>query len=873
MERSHLLERLSVGRSGKLTLVISPPGFGKTTLVTSWLTYLRMRLVFNTPGVAWVSLSAFDNDPIQFFRYILGALQTVNLTIGEQIDEILKSPQPPGLDTIVVSMINELISHREPIILVIDDYHLIKEDAIHDAMSLWLHHQPSHIHLVIISRNEPPLPLGRLRVQRELTEINAADMRFNQAESESFFREVYDVDLPAEQVSLLKDRTEGWVAGLQLAALSVHERNDTNEFIRSFSGSNRHVIEYLAEEVLAKQSAEVRQFLLQTSILERFNLPLCKAVVKLDAEVGHGRILSHIDEANLFLIPLDNQQEWFRYHHLFAEFLKNHIEQDGFSRSELHRRAAIWLDDHGFTQEAIQHWLSAEAYDEALPLIHRICDDYWHQGRLVTLANWLRQIPKQTLVTDPYLTLFYAWLRIRYPDGETSIEDLPKLLGAIEPLIPKQLEQRPELYGLKNLVEAGLLEDQGQFDLVAMHAKESLALLPEGSHAWREFSLVMLGYAYEASGGLEEAQQIYHQAAVLNRESAPNIPSLLNINARLISIKHHLGNLRKVIEMSKENIALGKKYGFPELMGVKLSEISLAAIYYEQNDLDKTEEIVKKILYSSIANPFWVPLSHILQASIHLARRHHREAQSSLDLARELNHDTQYKNIVTFIATVQLQLWAAQNKKDAILAWREKTESNRTSESPKNQHEMVILGNYAFALFATGKNKEAIRLFQILKETCTDMDHKSLTIQYLAMEAIASPSEKGVSLLDEALELAEPEGFIRTFLDLGQPIISILRAISATGKMRRYARRLLAHVADTNDLHPPEAAVLTPLSQRELTVLQFVATRLTNIEIAQKLFVSENTIKTHLKRIYSKLGVSSREDAVQEARILNILPK
>lgn len=870
VNRPHLLERLSAGRSGKLTLVVSPPGFGKTTLVTSWLTYLRSRLAFNPPGVAWVSLSTFDNDPIQFLRYLLGALQTIHPSAGAKLDQILKTPQPPALNDILINLINEFNSHIQPLVLVIDDYHLIREQSIHDAMSLWLEHQPAHMHLVIISRSEPPLPLGRLRVQGELTEINASDMRFNQAEAESFFRDVYDVDLPAKQVSLLRDRTEGWVAGLQLAALSVYERENIEDFIRSFGGSNRHVIEYLAEEVLAQQNEDVRQFLLQTSILERFNRQLCEAVVQFDdREVDHGHILSRIDAGNLFLIPLDDHQEWFRYHHLFADFLKNRLEQEGNDRPSLHRSAAAWFEEHDFVQEAIEHWLSAESYENALPLIHRACDDYWHQGRLATLVDWLKRIPRETLITDSYLTLFYAWLRIRYPDDEISIEDLPPLLDATQPYIPEQIKRRPILYGLKALVEAGIAEDQGQYDLVAMHAKESLQLLPPDSQAWREFSLVMLGCAYEACGNLYEARRIYHRAAVINRDSAPNIPSLLNINARLISLEYTQGHLQKVVEMSKENITLGKKYGFPELMGVKLSEISLAIMYYELNDLDEAEKIVKKIVSNSMANPFWVPLSHVLQAYIHLAREHYAEAQSSLDLAHELNQHTQSQNIGTSIATVQLRLWAAQNNLEAIHAWLEKAGSASTSKRPKHQHETVALENYAYALYKSGKNKDAVHMFQRLRNESLAKGQKSLTIQYLAMEAIASPPEAGLSLLDEALELAEPEGFVRIFLDLGGPILTLLRKISATGKMRRYARRLLNHVTDNLPLS--DAAVLTPLSQRELSVLQLVASGSTNLEIAQRLYVSQNTVKTHLRRIYGKLGVSSREDAVSEARALNIL--
>ena len=412
VHRPGLIELLNNGLNRKLTLLSAPAGFGKTTLVSHWVEHLQIN---NEIGgqpikVAWLSLDGDDNDPVRFLTYLIAALnqiKDIETKLGQGALSMLQSPQPPPPNTVLISLINELAAIPEKIVFVLDDYHLIKEDPIHQALVFLLENMPPQLHLVIATRQDPSLSMGRLHARDQVTEIRAADLRFTSSEAAEFLNQVMGLNLSSRDIAELETRTEGWVAGLQLAAISMQGRQDREGFIKSFTGSHRLVLDYLIEEVLVQQPESIQNFLLQTSILNRLTGSLCDALTGRD---NGQQILETLERANLFIVPLDNERHWYRYHHLFADLLRQHLRQIQLDQiQELHYRASEWYKQNGFTEEAIEHSLRAKDFNRAANLIEELADDVWQRGEHTKLRRWLDGLPIESVFSNPYLCILHAW--------------------------------------------------------------------------------------------------------------------------------------------------------------------------------------------------------------------------------------------------------------------------------------------------------------------------------------------------------------------------------------------------------------------------------------------------------------------------------
>ena len=511
--RPRLITRLNEGLHGRLTLISAPAGFGKTTLLSEWIAGCKW-------PVAWLSLDESDNDPSQFLTYLVAALQTIDNDMGAGMLSILQSPQPRPAELFLTSLINAVAQAPQEFILALDDYHRIEARPIHNALTFLLDHLPPQMHLAIVSRSDPPLPLARLRGQRTLTELRAADLRFTPDEAATFLNQVMRLDLSAADVAALETRTEGWIVGLQMAALSMQGRADTASFIRAFTGSHRFIIDYLVEEVLQRQVERVRDFLLQTSILDRLSGPLCDAV----SGQGDGRaMLEALERGNLFVVPLDEERHWYRYHHLFADMLQARLTREQPDQAPLrHRRASEWYEQNGLPSDAIRHALAAEDFERAADLVELAWPAMRRSRQEATVLGWVKALPDKLIRARPVLSVVSAWALLdggELEAAEARLRDTERWLGTAA-----DMRERPEAPSAGMGVAEMVVVDQEQFRSLpasianarayraqalgdvagtVTYARRALDLLPEGDYYERGTTAALLGLAYWASGNLE----------------------------------------------------------------------------------------------------------------------------------------------------------------------------------------------------------------------------------------------------------------------------------------------------------------------------------------------------------------------------------
>jgi LuxR family maltose regulon positive regulatory protein len=895
---SRLDDAFRAGR--KLTLLSAPAGFGKTTLLSEW--------IGGAPPVAWVSLDEGDNDPTRFWAYLLAALEGVWLGAGQEAGALLHAPQPPPIEAVVTVLLNEIVAASAaegavapPGILILDDYHLIENPAIHQGLAFLLDHLPSQMHLLISSRADPPLPLARLRARDQLTELRTDDLRFSAEEAAAFLQQTMGLSLPAGAVAALETRTEGWIAGLQLAALSMQRRDTAQiaEFVADFSGSHRLVLDYLVQEVLEQQPPALQAFLLKTSILERLSGPLCDAVLGIrDPETRASRrrvaesrmyestnsqlMLEQLESTNLFIVPLDDERRWYRYHRLFADLLRDRLQQTRPDEvPALHRRAAAWYRQERLAPEAVGHALAAADFGLAANLIEESADEMlWMRGEVATLRGWLEMLP-ETLVRDrPGLCLVHAWslfLGAQFEAVEARIRDAEAALVRLSLPSPARKAVGEQLI----VMRAMLANFQGDTPRTIELSRQALDRVAEDNLMLRAALASNLGGAYMGSGDLVAAGEVFAEASRFYQATGNLFVTLLS-TAYLGDVLMAQGRLRQAAETFRRTLALAGERGGAHSFGTRLAQVGLGRLECEWNELEEAERRLTVHLEASqrlgdeqigpgpqlLVDGYWA-LARVLQA-----RGDGAGAWAMLDRAEQVAR-RRAPQLLAPVAAARARLHLVCGDLAAAQRWARASGLDAGTE-PSYTHEFELL-TLTRVLVARGSLSEALDLLERLGRAAEAGQRLGSQVEAWLLQALAMQAEgrgvEAVAALDTALSLAEPEGYVRLFADEGAPLAQLLGQAAAQGIGA--ASRLQA-VLSTAPSPPfgrggPPGPLVEPLTGRELEVLQLIADGLSNREIAEKLVLAVTTVKKHASNIYGKLGVRSRTEAVARARDLGLL--
>ena len=903
--RPHLIARLNEGLNGKLTLISAPAGFGKTTLVSEWVAGC------DRPA-AWLSLDEGDSDITRFLMYLVAALRSIAANLGEAVLAALQSAQPPPTELLLTALLNEIATLQDRSILVLDDYHLIDAHPVDQAISFLIEHMPPQLHLLIATREDPQLPLARLRARGHLAELRAADLRFTTAEAARLLTQAVGRDLPAEAIAALETRTEGWVAGLQLAAISLRGRHDPAGFIRTFTGSDRFVMDYLVEEVLRQQPASVQAFLLRTSMLNRLCGPLCDAVL-LDPSAAGQATLEYLEHANLFVVPLDNQRRWYRYHQLFAEVLRQRLHQDIAASlgdaergvAELHERASLWYQAHGLELEALHH---AAAANNA-GLLARMAELAWPAlDRSFQSAAWLRsvqQLPNELIAAMPVLSAQYAWALLDAGEMEASqlrLQDAERWLDAtgdasVRPedrpgrMVVVDEAQFQTLPATIAIARAYYAQAQGDYASAASYAALALQRTPEANQDIRAQATVLLGFSYWANGNLDAA---YNALAdwIERMWQVGNAAFAIISTFYLVEPLVAQGRLREAAGVYQHSLQLAEQHDMLARQLTAHTHVGLALLYHERGDAEASarhmrqgEEFGRQALI--IDWPYrWC-----------LAQARLKEAEGDLDAVLGLLDQARrhyVRNPVPDFRPIEALQARVYIKQGRLANAREWADAHGLSVSDDlsylHEFEHITLARLRIAEYRHDRADRSLRdglgLLARLLTAAEAGRRMASVIEILVLQALAHELQGSLPLalasLERGLTLAEPEGYIRIFVDEGPPMLRLLSAAAARAIMPGYVSTLLAacrtHAADApvgaglgKPAAPGPQPLLEPLSRRELEILRLVAQGLSNQQISVRLSLALSTVKGHLLRMFGKLQVQRRTEAVARARELGLL--
>jgi LuxR family transcriptional regulator, maltose regulon positive regulatory protein len=888
--RPRLAERLDRGSASKLMLVSAPAGFGKTTLLTEWLAARPAG-----PGdqwlAAWLSLDRGDNDVASFWTYVIAALRTAVPGVGESALALLQTPGPQPIETVLTVLLNDLGAVAGDVVLVLDDYHVIDAREVQDGIAFLLDHLPPRLHVVIASRADPALPLARWRARGELAEIRAAELRFTPDEAAAYLNEMMGLALTAQDVAALEGRTEGWIAALQLAALSMQGREDVAGFIAGFAGDDRYVVDYLAEEVLQRQPDRVQAFLLQTCILGRLSGPLCDEVT---GQGGGKAMLEALDRANLFLVPLDDRRQWYRYHQLFADVLQARLldEQPG-QVPELHRRASAWFHRSGEQSVAIGHALAAEDFHRAADLIELAIPVMSQTRQEATVRGWLEMIPDEVVRVRPVLSVAIAWVMLsdgEFEGVEARLQDAERWLdaasgtgtgspaGPAEMVVASQEEYR-RLPGTIELYRAAQALARGEPLGAIRHARRTLDFAPAEEHRTRASASGLMAIAFWVTGDLEAAYTAWADCAAGLRR-AGHIADIFGCAIGMADIRLTQGRLGAAMQTYEQTLQRVPEHSGPVLRGTADMYVGMSEVYRERDDLAAATQ---QLLHSQeLGEAIGLPQNRY-RWRVAMARIH--QAQGDLDGALELFNEAERLYMGDMFPNVRpvpawkARLWITQDRLGEALGWvREQGLSVDDDLSYLREFEHITLARLLVARFrgerAGPSADEATRFLERLLRAAEAGGRTGRVIEILVLQALAYQKlgdiPAALAGLDRALALAEPEGYVRVFIDEGPPMTALLRAAAKQATTQAYARRLLAAAGQAGPHSPAGQPLIDPLSERELEVLRLLGTELDGPAIARELMVSLNTVRTHTKSIYTKLAVTNRRAAVRRAAELDL---
>jgi LuxR family maltose regulon positive regulatory protein len=872
--RPRLVSRLdtAIARGQKLILIAAPAGFGKTTTIAEWLRGAGNR------GVAWLALDDADNHLNQFLAYLIATLETVRPRIGAAAWALLRAQAAhPPTHAILTTLLNALAEPDDRITLTLDDYHTISLQAIHEAIAFLLDRMPSHMHVIITTRADPPLPLARLRARGQLTEVRAADLRFTPDETAYLFDHVHRIPLSTDAVTTLESRTEGWAAGLQLAALSLQQQDAAHipTFLADFTGSHTYVFDYLADEVFRHQPEHVRSFLVQTAILGRLCGPLCAAVTGQD---DAQTLLEHLDQANLFLIRLDNNRRWYRYHHLFRDFLLEHLERTlgATDRAQLYCRASTWFEQQGLVGEAIDYALQAAAWNDAMRCLTPIMVTERFYDYFLDWPRWVRALPDDALRAAPEICLHLAWILVLTGHGEAAERPLDLveavwLAAGNQAKVGEVLSRRAFALGLF-----------GDFSRAILLAQQALALLPADAIEQRAIAIYILGFNSLSLGHVADAAGLLFTAHAALQGSSEILLSL-GTSFGLTRVYQLQGKLHHAAALHQDIIrrAAGDTHH-----QVPAAYFYLGMLYYEWNDLATAEDVLRQgieVGEQTGRGRYW-PNAYSTLARILWARG--ELAQANLVAEQALaSAQLPYTHFIAEAEAQRAWLWLAQGDLSAAIGWLTvRALSADAAALYERQPEYLMLARIHIAQAQQAPGSVDLdtvvhmldRLSQAAEIDERVPDQIAILILIALVHAARRDPNQALERLASALVLAEPEGYVRTFVDEGAPMRSLLVALRAQVSASESDAPLFRYINRLLEAFPPDVpGSLSPsptlLSEREHAVLQCIAKGRSIQEIAAILVISAHTARTHVKNIYLKLDAHNRFQVLERARALHLL--
>ena len=907
--RTHLLEKLDASLNHKLTLICAPTGYGKTTLLSQWI---KQR---NEP-TGWITLDNNDNDLAQFQRYFINAIQSIDPNAGVLIPDLLLPSQPLSTPTTWTALINDLAASEKDFVLILDDYHEVDAQAVHKTLEYLIEHMPSNLHLIIATRADPPLSLPRLRARGYLTELRLSDLRFSAEETAIFLNNIMNLGLSVREMNALETRTEGWIASLQMAAIALRSHLSLqmhssdivtrSEFIQSFSGSHRFILDYLVEEVLEYQPADLQHFLLKTSILERLSGSLCDAVLgemeskKVDQsakswatgfpKVHSQSILEHLESANLFILPLDDERLWFRYHRLFSDLLRKRLWQMYPDLvPALHDRASDWYAREGFADEAIHHALAAKGYERAAKLIEDNVEATLMRSEVRTFLNWMERLPDEYGRNRPKLSFFHAWALLM--SGQ-SLEVVERRLQSMANVHGPD-ETTGTMAGRMATLRAYSLLFQGDIILAAKLCNQALENLSESDLFLRSVVTWILIMIRLTGREQQDGRQALDKVIRMSQEIGNPLIAVaaLSHQARL---QMRQGCLQVAHETLGQALQLATDAQGRRLPIASEALIGLGELEREWNNLEKAEEYLNESI--ELASQ-WNELSsfdaYYPLMRLRLAQGDVAAAWEAIETAWKMAHRSDFSQIDDVIADLQrAYFFVTQGNIAEAMRWAEQrglvsgvAPEHRPALDERQEYINTHLRKYeqlvlARAFILQGRTVETLELLETILAQARQLERTDLAIEIDILRALtfqhSGDGDRALEAFTEALALAEPGGYVRIFLDEGKPMISLLRQAASRRLVPAYVAKLLAASGEpaTSDreVRPSHAfSLIEPLSDRELEVLRLLACGLSNPEIASELYIAVSTVRTHCKNIYGKLGVCRRWGAVQRAQELGLI--
>ncbi|MEM7336025.1 MAG: LuxR C-terminal-related transcriptional regulator [Chloroflexota bacterium] len=870
VSRNRLVDLLNQNSHSKLTLISAPAGFGKTTLVLGWLSEMQSRL---TPSAlaCWISLDENDNESNRFFTYLIAAVRTAVPTFGNSLLAALQSAQPPNETAVIQTLLNQLTNLKEPLVIVLDDYHLINHATVHDALSTLIEHLPPQVKFIITSRDAPPLPLPRWRARGQLTEIRADDLRFNIDEAADFFKQTMGLQIETEAVFQLEQRTEGWVAGLQLAALSLQGQENPAQQVAAFSGNDRHIADYLLAEVLEQQPEDIQHFLQQTAVLERLSAPLCNALLGVEQgslKQPHAQaILEQLETANLFLIPLDNQRRWYRYHHLFADLLRERLRQAEGETAvrQQHKRAAEWYESQSLLEEAVRHAFQAHAYDYAGRLIATIpVDSLWRQGGATLLQKWGQALPSTVI-------LAYPPIAIRIATAHLIVGNIQQAQQYLD-----MAQNKPEVDAEWHLLEAILMRNQGKVPQALEFSQYALENMAANQYNLRAFAQLQLVSNFLDMAELDKAEQIIF--LIRRQYEQIDISSQLYVHRMAGVIATQRADFEGAASFYRDGFQIpgaalqpliATLYNGLAFLNVQQLELEAAAAYYGQAKQWADDTGLTDILFDT----------YLGEAELACWRG---EYQHALDIMAQFRAFAEKSNLATIIKLSELFdiiFHLKVGQLETAVQW--------VVESGITVHDKLNFKNFSqYKLFIatlirqseqtkdTGQLSPlaqlAERLLALFRQRGFILEAIDLLTWMTLLHHLNDEPEKAKACLQSALKYAEPSGIKLPFVARGTLLYKVLHQLPPSP----FIKQLLQAFESTEisaSVEQTSAVLLEPLTEREQDVLRCLAAGLSNRAIEEKLFISKNTVRTHLKNLYGKLGVNGRHEAITRAKTLNLI--